>query len=487
MRTFVVGCNHRTAPLALRERLAFDDARCAAALRRFGELFPTAEAALLSTCNRTELYVMRPVRAAPRLEQAVQFLAEQQGLPAHEFSESLYHYEEAEAVRHLFRVVSSLDSMVVGESGILAQAKHALELARLHACSNGTPRRLDALFQKAFSAAKQVHTQTGVAAGRFSVGSIAVDFARQVFSRFDDKVVLMIGAGKMGELTVKHLLETQPRRTIVTNRTAARAAELAARLGAEACPYEDLIDLVTSSDIVLSCTGSPEPILTRSACAQVPERRRYRPLLMIDLAVPRDLDPAMGELPGFFVYNIDDLQRVTEQHAAERRTKIADAEQVIEDAVIDYLNWVGKREVGPVIRTLNARFEELARAELEWLDPKMKEASPHDRDLVRQMLHRLIGKMLHEPTRTLHAKSQAGLAQVYAETVRTLFALSHEEEEPPTSETPAPGASPTQPDDPGVRKSARAEARGSDAVEDATTAPPDSAAPAPVAPAQDQW
>ena len=435
MRTFVVGCNHRTAPVEVREKLAFDDQRCSEALRRFGELYPQAELAILSTCNRTEMYLVRPVHTQPELRAAIEFLAEHQNIAPHEFTESIYHYEDVEAMRHLFRVVSSLDSMVIGESGILGQAKHALELTRQSRADRDASRRLEALFQKAFSTAKEVHTRTGISAGSVSVGSIAVDFARQIFAHFDDKTVLMIGAGEMGELTLKHLLEAEPHRVLVTNRTPARARELAARVGAEARPYDELVELVAASDIVLSCTGSSQPIITRQAFARVPRLRRYRPLLMIDMAVPRDIEPGVGDLQGVFVYNIDDLQRVTEKHAAERKSKIVESEQIIENAVIDHLRWEGKREVGPVIAALNAHFSDIAGKELAWLTPKLKDLSDQDRGLIQQMLHRLVKKILHQPTRTLHTKGQWGLAHIYAETMRTLFNLKLDE--PKATETPS--------------------------------------------------
>ncbi|MCH7812949.1 MAG: glutamyl-tRNA reductase, partial [Planctomycetes bacterium] len=374
----------------------------------------------------TELYLARPVYARPRLQEAIEFLARQQSIPAHEFSESVYHYEDLEAVRHLFRVTSSLDSMVVGESGILAQAKQALELSKA-AVGNGSVQRLDSLFQKAFSVAKEVHTRTQIGEGRVSVGSIAVDFARQIFSRFDDKTVLMVGAGEMGELTLKHLLEFKPGQVLITNRTFERAEELAKRIGAHAEPFDLLPDLVARADIVLSCTGSPEPVLTLDALTDIPARRQYRPLLMIDLAVPRDIDPALGDLQGVFVYDIDDLQRVTEQHAAQRRSKIAESEEIIEAAVLEYVQWQGKRDVGPVINALQAHLDEISKLELDWLIPKLDHATDHERELIEQMLHRVIKKVMHAPTKTLHTKGKDGKAHIYAATLRTLFDLTSDD------------------------------------------------------------
>ncbi len=426
MRTFVVGCNHRTAPVTVREKLAFSDDQCAGALRQFNDRYPQAEAILLSTCNRTEMYLARPVRSEPTVQDTVAFLAEHRDIPLHEFSPSLYQHEDAEAVRHLFRVVASLDSMVVGESGILAQAKNALRVAK-GAIEIDAPRRLDALFQRAFAVAKEIHTKTRIAEGRVSVGSIAVDFAKQIFSQFTDKTVLMIGAGEMGELTLKYMLEMKPRRVLVTNRTAARAEELAARIGAEARPFDDLVDLVALADVVLSCTGASQPIITLERFGNIPQMRRYRPLLMIDMAVPRDIAPEIAELQAVFAYNIDDLQQVTEQHAADRQSKVADSERIVESAVMDYLNWQGSRDVGPAITALTERLGEITEREFNWLQNKLSDCSDHDRELIQQMLHRVVKKVLHQPTRTLHAKGADGRGMIYAETMRTLFGLeSHD-------------------------------------------------------------
>jgi len=416
MRTFVIGCNHKTATVDVREKLAFDDRRCAEALTAFHEAFPKAETVILSTCNRTELYLTRPLQAPPRLHEAIEFLARQQGVDSREFASSLYFHEDSEAIRHLFRVVSSLDSMVIGESQILGQAKHALELARGQQTAGA---QIEALFQHAFGVAKQVHTQTQISSGHVSVGSVALDFSRQIFSRFDDKVVLMIGAGKMGELTLRHLRDHQPRRVLVTNRTSARAQEVAQRLG----------DLLVEADVVLTCTGAAEPILTARDCADLPRRRKYRPLLMIDMAVPRDIEDSVGELEGLFVYNIDDLQRITERHWEERRSKISEGERIVQERAAAFLLERGRRDVGPVVTELREHFHAIAEGELQWLAPKLRDASPRERELIEQMVRRLVNKILHEPVQTLNEKGVEGRGQIYAETARRLFGLDAEERE----------------------------------------------------------
>lgn len=426
MRTFVIGCNHKTATVDVREKLAFDDRRCAEALTAFREAFPKAEMVILSTCNRTELYLTRPLQAPPRLHEAIEFLARQQGVDSREFASSLYFHEDSEAIRHLFRVVSSLDSMVIGESQILGQAKHALDLARGQQTAGA---QIEALFQHAFGVAKQVHTQTQISSGHVSVGSVALDFSRQIFSRFDDKVVLMIGAGKMGELTLRHLRDHRPRRVLVTNRTAARAQEVAQRLGVEVRPYESLGDLLVEADVVLTCTGAAEPILTARGCADLPRRRKYRPLLMIDMAVPRDIEESVGELEGLFVYNIDDLQRITERHWEERRSKISEGERIVQERAAEFVRERGRRDVGPVVTELREHFHAIAEGELQWLAPKLRDASPRERELIEQMVRRLVNKILHEPIQTLNEKGVEGRGQVYAETARRLFGLDAEERE----------------------------------------------------------
>jgi glutamyl-tRNA reductase len=410
--------------VAVRERLAFDEPHCAQALSRFGFRFPCAESLILSTCNRTELYLARPVHGHPRLREAIEFLAEEHRIPLHEFSSSLYHYEDAEAVRHLFRVVSSLDSMVVGESQILAQTKRALELARTHLPPKS---HLMVLFQRAFAVAKDVHSRTQISAGRLSIGSVAIDFARQIFARFDDKTVLLLGTGKMGELTLRHLLELHPRRMVLINRSAERAAVLAQEVGAAAQPWERLSEALVEADIVLCSTGAAEPIITAASFAAIPQRRRHRPLLMIDLAVPRDIDPAVGEHEGVFLYNIDDLQKIADQHWQDRQAKLEQSREIVEAGVAEFFQWQAAREVGPVIRELQARLGSIAEGELEWLRPKLKNASPDDLVLIEQMLGRLVGKMLHDPSRALTEKSENGRGRIYVDTVRRLFNLEEGE------------------------------------------------------------
>ncbi|MGQ9650916.1 MAG: glutamyl-tRNA reductase [Phycisphaerae bacterium] len=430
MRTFVVGCNHRSAPVEKREKIAFDEAAVPAALERFKQRFPEAEVVLLSTCNRVEFYVSRPMQGRPRIDEVIAFIGEFHGIEMHEFADTLYIHEDVHAVRHLLRVASSLDSMVLGESQIIGQTRDAFETAR----TVGTVgRHLGPLFQHALAVAKTIHATTGIATGRLSVGSTAVDLARQIFSHFGDKTVMMVGAGGMGKMTLTHLIQTRPQRVWVTNRTDARAVEVAERLSRchsltiEPVPFADWIERLAQADIVITCTGSREPILTPEAFAQIPARRAYRPILLIDIALPRDIDAAVGRHDCVYLYNIDDLQSVTEAYLAQRKEALVKCHEIIEAAVVELANRQSREDVGPLIAALEKHFREIGRQELERVLPKLEKASAHDRELIEQMLHRVTGKLLHAPISRLTGDSAPGSGRMYAEMLRALFDLKTEE------------------------------------------------------------
>src|SRR5438067_5587985 len=306
-RLLLIGLNHTTAPLEVREKVAFSREQARAALRSLREKFPDAEIALLSTCNRVELYISREVHGHPRAEQMAEFLAEFHATDAGQLKPHLYEKDGRDALEHLFTVASSLDSMVLGETQILGQVRGAYELAGESQTAGPT---LNPLFQRAIAVGKQVMHETPLNEGRISIASVAVDYARRIFDTFDDKTVLCIGAGKMTQLVLRHFAQLAPKKQLISNRDPAKAEWLAARFAGEAVPFEFLADHLTLADIVISSTGATRPILTREQFDKILKARRYRPIFVIDIAVPRDVEPSVGELESVYLYNLDDLQKV---------------------------------------------------------------------------------------------------------------------------------------------------------------------------------
>jgi glutamyl-tRNA reductase len=435
----VVGLNHRTAPLALREALAFPGAALPAALADLRARFPDAELAILSTCNRVECYVSRPVAGQPQLDHLVDYLAQAAGIPPNDLRGHLYHHEDRATVEHLFRVASSLDSMVVGETQILAQAKQAYQAA-CQAQSAGT--MLHALFQRAFEAAKAVHERTELAAGRVSIASVAVDLAGSVFDTFTDKTVLCIGAGEMVALVLKHLQGLGPQRIVVTNRSPERARALADECGATAAPFEALDELLTAADIVLSGTGSPDPIITVARFKALLKPRRYRPVVLVDIAVPRDIEAGVAKLSNVYLYNIDDLQQLAAANRDRRTAEIERSQAVLVEHVEEFLAWYAGRNVGPLVKALYHQSSALAQAEIrEYLGrhPELNDAQRQD---LERLAHRITHKFLHDPVTRLTRESAADVRPMLTIAVRKLFGL-----ESPEADAAAPAASdpPTKP------------------------------------------
>ncbi len=392
MNLRAIGCNFRTATVDLRERLAFDPAK---RTRTLTELVNRqCEAVLLSTCNRVELYVGRSPDAPPfDLAAAALLFADVHTLSVEQVRPLLYEHADDNAVRHLTRVTSSLDSLVVGEGQIAGQVKEAFEASR---AAGGPGPLLNALFPHALRVAKRVRTETGIAHGHVSVSSVAVDYVRQVFSRFDDKTVLVIGAGKMGRLTLKHLEGLKPKRILVTNRSPEKAAEVAAGCGGTAVPWEELDGALAEADISLSTTGAAEPIMPRARFDKKVRPKRSGPLVVLDIAVPRDFDPAIHDGDRVFVFNIDDLSRVREQTLGDRRKHIAPAEAIIEAEVKRFADDWTRRKSGPAIREL---FREADKVRAEVLGPLLGKLngklSPAEKEAVEAAFRLFQNKLLH--------------------------------------------------------------------------------------------
>jgi glutamyl-tRNA reductase len=424
MRLVVIGCSFRSTPVGLRERLAFDADKLAMALDELGSRYG-CEAVILSTCNRVELYLARESIQAPLdADLIAEFLAELHRVPPAEVRPHLYEREQQEAVKHLFRVAASLDSLIVGEGQIAGQVKKAYEVAQERLSAGPL---LHALFQNARLVAKRVHRETGLARGHVSVSSVAVDYVRQVFDHFHDKTILVIGAGKMGELTLRHLRHLNPMRILVTNRSPEKAAAVAMGCRGIPVPWEGLEDALIESDIVLSTTGAPEPIMQRGRYNKVISRRTGGPIVILDIAVPRDFDPAIHDGDRTCLFNIDDLMRIREQTLNERRQHIAPAEAIVEQEAAKFLKHWTRRRHGPIIARLNSDLEAkraaVVRQLFSHLNGKLTEA---DKSYIEGAFRLLQNQFLHGPisalTEETHAEP-AGGSHTLLEALRKLFRL----------------------------------------------------------------
>jgi glutamyl-tRNA reductase len=414
----LVGCSHRTAPVAVRERLTVPEPRVgptlAELLARFG-----GEALVLSTCNRLEVY-LAPDAAADAAAVGT-CLAELHGLDPAAVRPHLYERRDADAVRHVFRVAASLDSLVVGEGQIAGQVKRAYELAMQAAAAGPV---LHALFQHARVVAKRVRRETGIARGHASVSSVAVDYVRQVFAHFRDKTVLVIGAGKMGGLTLKHLAGLRPQRILVTNRSPDKAADVAAGCGGEPVPWDKLDDVLAAADIVLSTTGAAEPIVTRKRFAGVLARRTGGPMVILDIAVPRDFDPAIHDGDRVCLFNIDDLQRIRERTLADRLRHVGPAEAIVEQEAARFVAEWARRRNGPIIAQLTEDFDRKRRAVVAQLLGKLNgRLSDTDKKTVEGAFRLLQNQFLHGPISALGEASHEGGGSALLEALRQLFRL----------------------------------------------------------------
>jgi glutamyl-tRNA reductase len=427
MILLAVGCSYHASSVAVRERLAFAEDCLPATLEALTSRL-RCEAVLLSTCNRVEVYLARSLGAGvePALEfdAVVALLAELHGLPAAEVRPHLYCHHQADAVRHLFRVAASLDSLVVGEGQIAGQIKRAYEVALAH----GSPGPvLNVLFPHARRVAKRVRTETGIAHGRVSVSSAAVDYVRQVFDHFGDKTVLVIGAGKMGGLTLQHLAQLRPKKIVVTNRSPEKAQSVAAGCRGEAAPWERLDELLTRADIILSTTGAPEPVVSAERWAKIAARRTGGPAVILDIAVPRDFDPAIHDGDRTCLFNIDDLARIREATLADRRRHVGPAEEIVSHEAHHFLKDWARRRHGSVITLLRQDFEskkqEVLSDLLKRLNGRLDEA---DRATVEGAFNLLQNRFLNGPISALkeetHAEPAAG-GHTLLEALRKLFRL----------------------------------------------------------------
>lgn len=421
MTLALVGGTHRTVPLALRERLAFSAEQAAEALARFRDRFPGREGVLLSTCNRVEFYAAGDREPAPAEDEMLSFLAECRGLDAGLLAPVLARRRDDAVVRHLFAVAAGLDSMVLGEPQILAQVKQAWTLAQE---SRTAGPLTGEMFQAALRTAKRVATETALGRERVSIPSVAVaDFAAGVFERFDDKRVLLVGAGKMAAETLRYLREAGARDVTVVNRTAGRAVELAARLGARPGRFDELAAELAAADLVVSTTGASEPVVSLEMFARAEAAREGRPLVVLDLAVPRDFDPRIGGRPGVWLYSIDDLAKACDSNRERRRGELPAAQAIVEEEARRFMGDLHHRSTAPVIEQLKAGWTETGESELDRLFRRLPQLGEAERAEIRQAFERYAAKLLHPPLASLRSESQAGPPHGLLDALKRLFDL----------------------------------------------------------------
>jgi glutamyl-tRNA reductase len=423
MKVLLTGLSHHTAPVEVREKLAIPEAELPEALRQLREEAGAQEALILSTCNRVELAVTAgEADAAARL---TEFLARRKRVDPAWLSPYLYRHEDRDAIRHLFRVASSLDSMIIGEPQILGQLKAAWAAARGEGCVNGF---LDAVLTRAFAVAKRVRSETGIARSVVSVSSAAVELARQIFGNLRDKRVLLIGAGKMSELAARHLAAAGCGLILVTNRTRARAEEMALAVGGQVLGYESFRDRLHEADIVLASSGAPEYLLRKDEMHRVLERRRNRPMFLIDIAVPRNIAPEVNELENIYLYDIDDLGRAVEQNRRARALEAQQAEQIIDAEIARLLERLKAREVTPTIVGIQHHLDALSRAELERFRPRFGELDPQQEEALQAYTRALLNKIAHGPMIELRRAATRPEGDKIISVIRRVFRLDAPED-----------------------------------------------------------
>jgi glutamyl-tRNA reductase len=399
MTLVLIGVNHKTAPIDVRERIAISHDELPEVTRALSAVPGVAECMIVSTCNRVEILAAldSSTDGSPDAE-LNSFLQHHFGLDPALLAPHLYEHRDQEAVRHLFRVAASLDSMVVGEPQILGQVKEAFAVAR---AAGAISSQLGHLLPSAFAAAKKIRSETGIGSNAVSIASVGVELARKIFGSLEGRTVFLVGAGKMSELSARHLVQQGAGTILVANRTQERARRMAEPFGGRVVPIEQLYEAASQADIVITSTSAPHPIFGREHGQAFLHRRRNRPMFFIDLAVPRDVDPAMGKLEGIFVYDIDDLQAVAAAHMALRGREAADAETLIAAEVERFHQWQRGLNVAPAIVALQQQAEEIRLAELRRAHARLSTLSEEQLAAVEALTHGLVNKFLHPPMQAL--------------------------------------------------------------------------------------
>ncbi|MGG4141584.1 glutamyl-tRNA reductase [Paenibacillus algorifonticola] len=402
MHIITVGLNYRTAPVEVRERFAFSEKELPEAVKQLMNTDSIMECVIVATCNRTELYAV--VDRHHLCGHYIRSFMEQWfNLPRKEFTNHLYMYEDEKAIEHLFRVASGLDSMIIGETQILGQVKDAFALAQQQ---KATGTLFNTLFKQAITMAKRAHSETTIGESAVSVSYAAVELGKRIFGQFSKKTVMLIGAGETGELTAKHLYANGADRVIVVNRTYERAVQLADKFNGIACSIDEAANRLHEADIVISSTGADNFVLTRQVVASAMQRRRSKPLFMIDIAVPRDLDPTIAAVDNVFLYDIDDLEGIVESNLEQRRKEAAKIETMIAQEMDLFEQWYKTLGVVPLIRALQTKAAEIHEETFNSLTNKLPDLDEHELKVIRKLTKSIVNQMMQDPI--LRIKEMAG-------------------------------------------------------------------------------
>ncbi len=424
MKICLIGLSHKTAPVEVREKIAFSSPqKLEEGLISLRKIEHVKEVVILSTCNRVEIYLISGNEADWK-ENITNFFSQYQGLKREEFESHLYFKEDRDAIRHIFRVACGLDSMVLGEPQITGQLKEAYGVA---AGKNATGFYMNKLMHTAFSVAKKVRTDTKIGSFAVSISFAAVELAKKIFENLEGKKAMLIGAGEMAELAARHLISNGVSKIIVANRTYERACLLARDFNGEPCNFEEFPEKLKEVDIVISSTGAPNFIITPERIKDAIKARKNKPMFLIDIAVPRDIDPKVNELDNCYLYDIDDLQNVVDENLKERQKEAAKAEDIVNAEVEDFENWLKSLEVKPVIVELRKTIEKIKEDELAEAKKKLSHLSEKDIKTIEALLNAIINKILHKPTTFLRESSSSENNYLYLDAVREIFNLTRGE------------------------------------------------------------
>ncbi|MCG8642645.1 MAG: glutamyl-tRNA reductase [Desulfobacterales bacterium] len=412
----LIGANHKTAPVALREKLSFSEEETKAALEIFKKDTGIKEAILFSTCNRTEiLYIPE---TGDQVDQVVAFISNHKQIDVAEFKSALYVHRGEMAIRHLFNVASSLDSMVVGEPQILGQIKQAYRMA---VGCNSSGVLLNRMMHKAFSVAKRVRKETGIGDNAVSISYAAIELANKIFSDLSRKSVMLLGAGEMAELAVEHLISNRVKRILVANRTFKNAVELAQKFNGQAVAFEERIEALKDVDIIISSTGAADYVMTRDDVKKIMKKRHHNTLFFIDIAVPRDIDPKINDISNAYVYDIDDLKNIVESNLEQRGKETVKAKRYIDEAVFKFEQWLESLAIVPTIKALNDKISAIVEMECNKTLSQLKHLDPKDVEAIQRMSKAIASRTIHDPILFLRNTGDHRDDSLYLNVTQQLF------------------------------------------------------------------